>query len=271
MKHYVYQITNTSNNMIYVGKRTHSDPSNDNYMGSGRLIKEAIKNEGIEHFTKTILQIFDTAKEAFAYERSIVNEEFVKRDDTYNLHKGGNGGFDHINSIPKEERINFKKIEENKAAGKHKEGGGTIGWSEETFKKQAEKMRRFSTMYGFKFTKENNPWVNLDDEGKEQKRKELSSMQSGSNNSSYGKSWYVHKDAKDFSQRKMFLPDQAPTDWITTTDWKTNRKDKTSSSFGKKWYNDGENNYFLNPSDQKITDLNLSAGRIFDFKQYKNK
>ena len=270
MKHYVYQITNTINNMIYVGKRTHSDPFNDNYMGSGRLIKEAVKNEGIEHFAKTILRIFDTAKEAFAYERSIVNEDFVKRDDTYNLHKGGSGGFDHINSLPKEERTNFKKIQENKAAGKYI-GNGTKGWTEETFKSQAENLRKFSAMYGFEFTKENNPWVNLSDEEREQRKKELSSMQSGSNNNSYGKSWYVHREAKDFSEKKMFLPDEVPVDWIKISEWKTNRKDKKSPCFGKKWYNDGENNYFLKPSDQKITDLNLSAGRIFDFKQYRNK
>lgn len=271
MKHYVYQIANTSNNMIYVGKRTHTDPPNDNYMGSGRLIKEAIKKEGIEHFTKTILQIFDTAEEALAYERSIVSEEFVKRDNTYNLHKGGNGGFDHINSLPKEERTNFKKIQENRAAGKYKGKKSTRVWTEERLKIEVDKMRRLSAMCGFKFTKENNPWVNLDDEEKEQKRKELSSTQSGSNNNSYGKSWYVHKDAEDFSKKKMFLPDEVPADWIKMSEWKTNKKDKKSPCFGKKWYNDGENNYFLNPSDPKITDLNLSAGRIFDFKQYRNK
>jgi len=90
MKTYlVYQIKNEINGKIYVGFHgTHNE--NDGYMGSGKLIKRAIEKYGPENFKRTILARFDNIVEAEAYERSIVDDDFVDRDDTYNLTLGGN-------------------------------------------------------------------------------------------------------------------------------------------------------------------------------------
>lgn len=59
-------------------------------MGSGLLIKRAIEKQGIENFEKEILFIFDSKEEAEFKEAEIVNEEFVQRNDTYNIAIGGN-------------------------------------------------------------------------------------------------------------------------------------------------------------------------------------
>jgi hypothetical protein len=69
----------------------------DGYMGSGKILKRAIQKNGLENFQKTILEIFDNQEQMYQREEEIVNEEFLLREDTYNLRRGGSGGFDYIN------------------------------------------------------------------------------------------------------------------------------------------------------------------------------
>lgn len=96
MHYYLYEIKNTVNGKIYVG--VHKTKSlSDGYMGSGKIINLAIKKHGIENFTKTILEYFDNSAAMFARENEVVTDEFLARDDTYNLRRGGTGGFDYIN------------------------------------------------------------------------------------------------------------------------------------------------------------------------------
>jgi hypothetical protein len=96
MFYYLYQITNLVNNKIYVGvHKTHD--INDGYMGSGKVIKSAIEKYGIDNFRKDILETFQDAKSMYAKEKEIVNDKFLLREDTYNLRRGGSGGFDYIN------------------------------------------------------------------------------------------------------------------------------------------------------------------------------
>ena len=97
MFYYLYEIRNKINGMIYVGVHKTKD-LNDGYMGSGKILRHAIKKNGIENFDKTILEIFETSEAMFCREKEIVNDEFLLREDTYNLRRGGTGGFDYINS-----------------------------------------------------------------------------------------------------------------------------------------------------------------------------
>lgn len=61
-------------------------------MGSGIAIKKAIKKYGLENFRKEILFYFETFEEMNQKEAEIVNEEYVSRNDTYNLKTGGSSG-----------------------------------------------------------------------------------------------------------------------------------------------------------------------------------
>ena len=87
----IYRITNLINGKTYIGQHKYKK-LNDEYMGSGVLIKRAIKKHGIENFKKEILysriQYKETADDmerfAIAKERAIGKAE-------YNIANGGNG------------------------------------------------------------------------------------------------------------------------------------------------------------------------------------
>lgn len=90
--HTIYQTTNLINNKIYIGSHSTDDLSDD-YFGSGTNIARAIKKYGKESFKKDILHIFETPEEMLAKEKEIVNSDFIKRDDVYNIVEGGYGGY----------------------------------------------------------------------------------------------------------------------------------------------------------------------------------
>jgi hypothetical protein len=84
----VYKTINLITQEIYVGVHKTKDP-NDSYLGSGLILKQALKKYGKENFLKEILYLYHNIKDAYLKEAEIVNKEFVLRKDTYNLCKGG--------------------------------------------------------------------------------------------------------------------------------------------------------------------------------------
>jgi group I intron endonuclease len=95
----MYQIQNLLDDKIYIGVHK-SSSLDDKYMGSGKLIQRAINKHGIENFKKTILETFSTSEEMYQKEAEIVNDEFLLRDDIYNLVPGGTGGSIELNRKP---------------------------------------------------------------------------------------------------------------------------------------------------------------------------
>lgn len=93
MKHYVYKITNLVNGKMYIGKRScKKDIEKDKYIGSGKLLKRAVKKNGIENFKKEILVVCNTEEEAFNEERRIIKElKATESEEYYNIAEGGNG------------------------------------------------------------------------------------------------------------------------------------------------------------------------------------
>lgn len=85
---YVYKITNLINGKIYIGKHQTKD-LDDGYMGSGKLLKQAIKKYGVENFKKDILFFCESKEEMDSKEKEIVEVG----PHTYNLCEGGKGGF----------------------------------------------------------------------------------------------------------------------------------------------------------------------------------
>ena len=88
--HYVYKIMNLENGKFYIGKHS-SDSIEDEYYGSGALVKMAIKKYGIENFSKSIIAVFETSDEAYELEAQLVTLEQVKDKMCYNMVVGGYG------------------------------------------------------------------------------------------------------------------------------------------------------------------------------------
>ena len=103
MKYIVYITTNLKNNKIYIGVHQTENPEIfDGYLGCGinRYNKSsiynpktpfqyAVKKYGFDAFKRSIIQVFNTQQEALELEEQLVNQEFIKRTDTYNITLGG--------------------------------------------------------------------------------------------------------------------------------------------------------------------------------------
>jgi group I intron endonuclease len=95
MHYYLYKITNLVNDKYYIG--VHKTKNlNDGYMGSGKIIRQAIQKYGVDNFKKEILEFFNDSESMLKKEKEIITEDFLSQEKVYNLRKGGDGGFDFI-------------------------------------------------------------------------------------------------------------------------------------------------------------------------------
>lgn len=104
MEYIVYLTTNVVNNKIYVGVHGTTDSTIfDGYIGNSINIfasnpelknpkipfHRAVKKYGYNAFKRAVIKVFDNEQDALDLEAEIVNEEFIKREDTYNITLGG--------------------------------------------------------------------------------------------------------------------------------------------------------------------------------------
>lgn len=88
MYYTIYKTTNLINGKFYIGAHKTED-LNDDYLGSGDMINEAIGKYSQENFKKEILSFHGNEDLMYLEEARIVTSEFIKRRDNYNLTPGG--------------------------------------------------------------------------------------------------------------------------------------------------------------------------------------
>lgn len=111
---YVYQTTCLVNGKIYIGIHMSDDIENDSYLGSGVALKNAIEKYGWWSFKREILFTFNTLEEASNKEAELVNEEFLAREDVYNIMLGGKSSYTNESLTRGVEAAPRKQTEESK-------------------------------------------------------------------------------------------------------------------------------------------------------------
>ena len=130
---YIYLTTNTVNNKKYIGQ--HRGEFTTEYLGSGKVLKQALSKYGKENFTVIMLDTANSKEELDSLEKKYIEEyNALYEDGFYNIHEGGTGGntkqgysFEeyqaHIDKVSKSHKNNKTKVnakgENNPMYGKH--------------------------------------------------------------------------------------------------------------------------------------------------------
>ncbi|WP_374381901.1 GIY-YIG nuclease family protein [Dongia sp.] len=91
----VYKTTNLLTGHIYIGIHVTQYPF-DEYLGSGKRLKEAIEQYGRQHFSKEVLFIYDNPDDMHDKEEELVDEKFLRRKLIYNLSLGGGNRYTRL-------------------------------------------------------------------------------------------------------------------------------------------------------------------------------
>jgi hypothetical protein len=86
----IYLTTNNVNDKKYIGMTNGNNPD---YLGSGLLIKQALKKYGRQNFSKKVIVECQSEEELREAEEFFISELNAVEDPSfYNLHEGGRGG-----------------------------------------------------------------------------------------------------------------------------------------------------------------------------------
>jgi hypothetical protein len=183
-----------------------TDNKNDEYFGSGLLLKRSVEKHGKENFNKEILFECVTELDMWQKESEIVDEEFVARNDTYNVKLGGYGGFDYINKNKLyHKHSNSVLIEMRKKGNDIKK----MLWETDA-EYRTEYSKKLSMSAKVWQSVNGNPFKNRkhSEETKEKIRKSRLGKVTGRNNPSYGKQWVTNG-----TENKLVKKENIPSGW----------------------------------------------------------
>jgi len=212
MKHYlIYQIRNKLNNMIYIGQHQ-TENLDDGYMGSGLRIQRAIEKYGIDNFEKTILFECNSEEEMNQKEAEIVNEDFIARDDVYNIVPGGWGGgfkalsFEDKSKASKKRWQNMTEEQKRQIADKVRNFQLHRKWTKESRNNLSDSLKEA-------YKRDPSKWGMTGKHASDETKEKMSNAAKGSNNSNFGCHWW--KDPNDKTKCLSIKEgDPVPEGWI---------------------------------------------------------
>jgi hypothetical protein len=123
------------NGRYYIGRHATKN-INDNYMGSGKAIINAIKKYGKDAFTKEILCEVSSTEELWELEKKIVNDTVINDPLSYNMSYGGKSYLDGL------KKYNPKKFLQ------HQSNAGKIGGVAVRKTKTPEQLKNWHSLGG---------------------------------------------------------------------------------------------------------------------------
>lgn len=139
--YYIYMTTNLINNKKYIGKRKcKCEIDQDEYLGSGKILKYAIKKYGQKNFSKEILEICEDEAKCNEREKYWISlYDASHNENFYNIALGGDGG-NTYEGLNNEELDRIRKIKSEQSKGENNPRYG-VAVSRETREKQSRKTR----------------------------------------------------------------------------------------------------------------------------------
>ena len=193
MYHIIYQTTNLLNNNIYIGY--HYQESNphecDDYYGSGVKLLRAIKKYGIHNFSRKTLYVFNDQLSALTKEQEIVNEDFVRIRDTYNMVVGG--------GLPPSHKGKEKSQQHRKRIGEAQKGKVIPTEVREKIKRSLLGRKNGPRSEETKAAIRNSLLGKKHSEERKQKMRDNKPNRSGSNNPMFGK---IGKDNPNYGKKR---------------------------------------------------------------------
>ena len=160
----VYETTNLINGKYYIG--VHNLNTRKNYLGSGKILKQAVKKYGHDNFIRETLKEFDNQDDAYNYEKLIVNIKLINNQNCYNICGGGFGS--SIMSENTKEKISKSRI--GKYSGKDNSfyGKKHSKKTKENFSKirKGTHKGKYNSFYGKKHTEKSKKKMSESSKGK---------------------------------------------------------------------------------------------------------
>jgi hypothetical protein len=223
--HTVYKTTNTINGKVYVGVHS-TDDLGDGYLGSGKVLMASIEKNGVAAFTKEYIAIFDNRAAAMALEAAIVDEEFVGRDDTYNLALGGIGGIPQPPRGPAHHMWGVPKSDEHRA----KISAAHVG------KKCPSNLITNLDPVKIEKTRQAHLGSKRSDDSRKRMSEARKASIAKSGGAVVGKGAKYFHDPATFSYARFASDEEVPSGWVAGS--------------GRAWFNDGVSEKFTSPVDR---------------------
>ncbi len=199
-KHFIiYETKNLKNGKTYIGMHE-TDNLNDGYLGSGYHFKRAVRYYGKEFFERKILFDFDNREDMINKEIELVNDEFIARQDTYNLMKGGKGGLYTLENCIKGGHNSWKTLREK--------------WKNDDFRKLQSSIRSKTMSNNLKEGKiKRYDWSGKhhSEETKDKIKNSMFDKQTGEKNSQFGTMWIHNSEIN--KNKKIKKNEVIPEGW----------------------------------------------------------